>query len=157
MLLPPPHPKFRPNSLISYFLTLGTDLPFFLLHLPSWFLAAQWSLDLIALGRYPGDDVVVCLPSDCQLHSVQPLLALSFPLPILSRLLAWPPNIELARRAGTHSLTSLSPEQSFEHGWPPGPEVAFRTPLPHLTIPKYHRGPVTFSLPGSVLCVRGNA
>ena len=85
---PHPHPKFPPNSLISYFLTLGTDLPFFLLRLPSWFLAAQWNLDLIALGRYPGDDVVVCLPSDCQLHSVQPLLALSFPLTVLSCLLA---------------------------------------------------------------------
>lgn len=129
-----PRPKFPPNSLISYFLTLGTDLPFFLLCLPSWFLPALRSPYLVALGHSLGHDVAACLPSDSQLQYSSCLLS-AFPWPSSPSLPALPPITELARRAGTHSLTSISPEQSFEHRWPLRPEVAFRAPLPNLTIP----------------------
>lgn len=122
-------PKFPSSCLISYFLALGTYLPFFFLGMLSCCPTESVSFPLA--DTYVSCD---CLPDFRLSASLQPL-ACSYPSFHIFRLLDSPSNTELTSR-GRNSFSVFQVQtRALTIGCPLGPECDFRIPMLNLNIP----------------------
>ena len=156
-------PQFPPNGLISYFLSLGTDL-FAFLPLRFAFSVPSCPVESVSLPLAGIYVLCNCLPDFRLSASVQPpACSLRFPVILISQ----PPYVQtpglttkhrpwIERQEPIFFLLQVQPK-ALDTSCPLGTDDDFRTPMPNLNIPNTLLAPWPISLPHSALCVRGNA